>query len=378
MKVIAFYLPQFHEIPENNEWWGKGFTEWDNVKKGRKLVEGQVQPRVPHDENYYDLTDVSVIKWQAKLAKKYGIYGFCFYHYWTCGKMLLEKPAELFLKNKDINISFCFCWANHNWTNSWVSENTKMLREQKYGDENEWNEHFEYFLPFFKDERYIKKDNRPLLVIYEPIGVPRLDELLNYWNECAVRAGFNGMDFAYQSVQMDLDHKEEASLFTHSIEYQPQYAMSIEYQSKWGTIKKWKRALFVFLQKHFHLYLNAERLRGLIVREYDDVWSKILSMEPLSPKSIPGAFVDWDNTARRGTRGSVCINASPQKFRKYFSQLIKKAVSEYKTDMIFLFAWNEWGECGYVEPDKQNGYGYLEAIEQSLKENGEFPYKRDE
>lgn len=151
MKVIAFYLPQFHEIPENNEWWGKGFTEWVNVKKAKPLYRGQNQPRVPLQRNYYNLEDVSVQEWQVELAKKYGVYGFCMYHYWFNGHLLLEKPVEQYLKNNKLDLPFCLCWANENWTNVWAAGGNKILISQTYGDKNEWKKHFDYFLPFFKD-----------------------------------------------------------------------------------------------------------------------------------------------------------------------------------------------------------------------------------
>lgn len=148
MKIIAWYLPQFHETLENNEWWGKGFTDWVNVKKGKKIEEGQEQPRIPLNNNYYNLLDDNIKKWQVDLAKKYGVYGFCMHHYWFGGKLLLEQPAEQFLKNKELDLPFCFNWANEHWTTSW-SGGTKVLIKQEYGQEADWIEHFNYLLPFF-------------------------------------------------------------------------------------------------------------------------------------------------------------------------------------------------------------------------------------
>ena len=164
MKIIALYLPQFHEIPENNEWWGKGFTEWTNVKTAKPSFKGQYQPRIPLNNNYYNLTDVRAQEWQAKLAKEYGIYGFCYYHYWFEGKMLLEKPAEIMLKNLSVDMPFCFCWANHTWLRAWADKSNRTLIKQTYGTEEDWINHFNYLLPFFKDERYIKEDGKPIMV----------------------------------------------------------------------------------------------------------------------------------------------------------------------------------------------------------------------
>ena len=168
MKIIPFYLPQFHNIPENDEWWGNGFTEWTNIKSAKPLFEGHKQPKVPINGNYYDLLNDDVKIWQAELAKKYGIYGFCYYHYWFNGKMLLEKPMEQMLTNHNIDIPFCICWANAAWTKAWVGEEKKVLIPQTYGGRNEWEEHFFYFLPFFKDRRYIRENNKPVIIIYRP------------------------------------------------------------------------------------------------------------------------------------------------------------------------------------------------------------------
>ena len=177
MKVIAFYLPQFHEIAENNEWWGEGFTEWVNVKNAKPLTKNHNQPHVPLNNNYYNLLNDDVKKWQIDLAKEYGIYGFCMYHYWFNGHLLLEKPVEQFLKNKELDFPFCLCWANENWTNVWAAEGNKILISQTYGDQEEWERHFEYFLPFFKDNRYIKEDGCPLLVIYKPDIMENMNEI---------------------------------------------------------------------------------------------------------------------------------------------------------------------------------------------------------
>lgn len=157
MKVIAFYLPQFHETPENNEWWGQGFTEWNNMKAAKPLFEGHNQPRIPLNNNYYNLLDEKTLEWQTKIAREHGVYGFCCYHYWFGSKMLLEKPMEIYLKDKNCDLPFCFCWANETWTNAWAAEtesDRKTLIKQEYGDKEEWERHFQYLLPFFKDERY--------------------------------------------------------------------------------------------------------------------------------------------------------------------------------------------------------------------------------
>ena len=169
VKIIPFYLPQFHEIPENNKWWGEGFTEWTNVRKAKPLFEGHRQPKIPLDNNYYNLMDDNVKIWQAKIAKEHGIFGFCYYHYWfKNGRKLLEKPAEQMLQNQEIDIPFCFCWANENWSKNWDGGNREVIMEQHYGGKQDWEMHFQYLLPFFRDKRYITVHGKPIFVIYKP------------------------------------------------------------------------------------------------------------------------------------------------------------------------------------------------------------------
>ncbi len=378
MKVIAFYLPQFHEIPENSEWWGNGFTDWVNVKKAIRLKDGQNQPRVPLNDNYYDLSDPNVMRWQAELAKKYGIYGFCIYHYWFNGHKLLEKPAENLLVHKDIDIFFCFSWANENWSNHWLAgTDQKVLIEQKYGDKAEWRKHFDYLLPFFQDERYIKEKGKPLMIIYRPELLEAVKEMLDYWDDWAREAGFKGICFAYQ--------KADGTVFNYANGRDAQYEYQIEYQPaecrKWANRKLVesatgaKRRLFRLLNKILHTekYSTVIFSPRLAKYDYDRDWNIILNHEPESPKCVPGAFVDWDNTPRMQVRGSYYKGVTPEKFAYYFEKLVYRAVDVYKKDMIFMFAWNEWAEGGYLEPDEKNGYGYLEAIYNVLKKTDELP-----
>lgn len=380
MKIIAFYLPQFHEIPENNEWWGKGFTEWVNVKSAKPLFDGHSQPKVPYNDYYYDLSDINVMKWQVKLAKQYGVYGFCFYHYWFNGHLLLEKPVEAYLHNQEsseLQLPFCLCWANEHWTNAWVSEKNQVLIEQKYGDKIAWKEHFDYLLPFFKDERYIKENNKPIFIIYRPELIECLNDMLDYWNLLAIENGFDGLCFAYQHVAFDLLDSHDDSRFTYDIEYQPTYAQTLLRQRRFPLLRKIKREVALFLEQKFRLDIRyIQPKKGLIVFDYDEIWNFILNMKPVSPKSLPGAFVDWDNTPRRGENGIVYKGASPEKFQDYLIKQIKHAKNEYHSDYLFLFAWNEWAEGGYMEPDTINGFKRLEAVRNALTithELGEGP-----
>ena len=365
MRLIAFYLPQFHAIPENDEWWGEGFTEWVNVKAANKIYDWQYQPRVPANGNYYSLLDEKTQIWQAELAKKYNVYGFCYYHYWFDGHMLLEKPMENMLKNKKIDIPFCICWANENWTNAWVSSDEKILISQTYGDEAEWKRHYDYLAQFFKDERYIKNDNKPLLVIYRPDIIPCLNEMLDYINELAIKDGFSGIDFAHQNIGLDYPVKKDDSRFAYDIEMQPIYAMTVNTGMK---LRQTKDVLLKMVNKLGLDWLRVLRnkIKGPRVVDYDHTWQTALNTPPVSDKSIPCAFVDFDNTPRRKSQGWLFKGASVEKFAYYFEKYVKKAKNEYKTDIMFIFAWNEWAEGGYLEPDTKNDLGYLVKIKNVL------------
>lgn len=373
MKIIAFYLPQFHEIPENNEWWGDGFTEWVNVKKALPLFEGHYQPRIPLDSAYYNLLDDKVKAWQIKLAKDYGIYGFCFYHYWFNGHKLLERPVEQFLENISLDHPFCICWANEHWTQAWVSKESKVLIEQAYGEREDWEAHFYYLLPYFKDNRYIKNDGRPLFVIYRPELIECLNEMLDCWEELAQENGIPGIDFAYQHIGFDRGKNRDGSRFTFNIEYQPMYAYYDLTKDRFKTLKSIRRYVLSVIERRFKIDLRGIRPGGVLKISYDALWEEILKRTPSDEKSIPGAYVDWDNTARKGVKGSVYLEATPAKFQKYLSQQIRNTRDIYKKDMLFLFAWNEWAESGYLEPDEKYGYSYLEALKKALIENNEFP-----
>lgn len=367
MKIIAFYLPQYHTFPENDEWWGEGFTEWKNVKNAKPSFKGHYQPRVPFKENYYDLLDKKTLKWQADLARKYGVYGFCYYHYWFDGHMLMEKPMEMMLADKSIRLPFCICWANEDWTRAWAKKSKEVLITQTYGDKKGWGEHFDYLLPFFKDDRYIKVEGKPIFVIYRPEIIPCLEEMASYWQELALKNGLPGLSFLYQ--QTDYDHRKEKTgyIFDYGIEYQPAVVRN----------RPQKRNPFLLGRKALNEIVNRLGLPQTKIStfwySYDDAWHKILKMKPKDSKMIPGAFVDWDNTPRYGKLASIYLGVTPEKFKKYLSLQIKHAKQDYQKDIIFMFAWNEWGEGGYLEPDEKYGYKMLKAIKSALLSTGEFP-----
>ena len=373
MKVIAWYLPQFHEIPENSEWWGEGFTEWVNVKKAQKYHKKQYQPRVPLNQNYYCLLNKETQAWQIRLAKKYGIYGFCMHHYWFDGKLLLEKPVEQYLENQDLDFPFCLCWANEHWTNAWKDGGSKILIEQRYGREREWKQHFEYFLKFFKDKRYIKVKGKPLLVIYRPEIIDCLEEMLNFWQKLAVENGLEGLALACKGADESGFSKTACyDNFMLNIDYEPGKIFNMMTQNKHPFRIKIQKLVSKYLSALFHIDFWRISVKKLKVYSYDEIWESILKLMPTDKKNVPGAFVDWDCTPRKGNRGSFVEGASPSKFYYYFKQQLIRTRHIYKKDMLFIFAWNEWAESGYLEPDERFGHNYLKAIHRALKETNEL------
>ena len=374
MKIIPLYLPQFHTIPENDEWWGKGFTEWVNVREAKPLFEGHNQPRVPLNNNYYDLSDIETLKWQCRIAKEYGIYGFCMYHYWFNGHLLLEKPMEMLLAHPEIDIKYCISWANHDWTDAWKASNRqpKVLIAHNFDDEKDWVDHFNYLLPFFKDPRYMTENNKPLMVIYIPNIIRKLKKMLDVWSQMARDNGFDGLTFIYQSAASSFDNSWDHSLFDYGVEMNPGYVGLANRQknsSFFPKLMKYSHEIKRFLHIRRSL-LPQKKITEVSKADYDYTWQRILELRPISNthKMIPCAFTDWDNTPRHKERGYLFQGVSPDKFKSYFKQLIDNTKKFYDTDMIFVFAWNEWAEGGYLEPDEKNGFAFLEAIKECLSE----------
>lgn len=368
MKVIAFYLPQFHTIPENNKWWGEGFTEWVNVKKAKPLFWGHQQPKVPYNDNYYNLLSDGVKAWQIEIAKANGIDGFCFYHYWFAGKLMLEKPIEQFIDNKKLQIPFCLCWANPDWTRVWAGEGSKVLIAQDYGDMNQWEAHLQYLLPFFKDSRYIKEEGKPLLVIYSPAEIRCIDMMLSYIRRRVKEEGFPDIKFAYQAYIAPEDERVIKPFFDYHIRFQPVNALhDIEDSGNSRRLLRVMRFLNQIVYRVTKIELSDYLLK-IRKTEYDKVWKYILDFIPEDDKDIACAFVNWDNTPRRGRSGRVITGATPKKFEQYLIEYRKVIEKYYATDYLFITAWNEWSEGSYLEPDKLDGYGYLNALKNALSD----------
>lgn len=363
MKLIAFYLPQFHRFAENDQWWGEGFTEWTNTKKAVPLYKGHYEPREPLNDNYYCLLDKNTFKWQIELAHRYGVYGFCFYQYWFEGHMLMEKPLELFLNDPSLDINFCISWANETWSRRMNGSDQDVLIRQTYGDESMWERHFYYLLPFFKDRRYIYVDGKPFFVLYKPEIFPQYKDMFVLWNRLAQENGLEGITFAVQGAHWNNQENVDDSMVDYRIMYEPSYTNT--------QPTKLKGLRYEIITKLYHLWSVANPKIHVQKVPYKLICSNILNRTVSSPKFIPGLFVDWDNTARKGGKGLSYVGSTPKEFKNCLSKLIKKAKNEYKKDIIFINAWNEWAEGCYLEPDKKYRYGYLEAVYDALKENNE-------
>lgn len=363
MKKIAFYLPQFHQIPENDTWWGEGFTEWSNVKKASPLFRGHNQPEVPLGHNYYDLSDPDIQVWQSELAMKYGIDGFCYYHYWFEGKLLLEKPMENMLHNQKITIPFCICWANETWARTWDGEENDILIAQNYREDfDAWEAHFDYFVRFFRDERYIRHEGKPVLLIYKPQLITNCREMILFWRRLAVEQGLPGLYVGFQHCSAFAFDMEGLG-FDFGVEFEPMY--TIKTMKPVGKSCK-DRFIFALKNPAWFLKRTLERVSGRPeIYDYDDVWQRIITRKHTSDKIYPGAFPSWDNTPRRGKKAIVFRGSTPEKFALYLKKYAAELTASgrnYDNGFMFINAWNEWAEGAHLEPDEVNRYGYLEAV----------------
>jgi hypothetical protein len=357
MKVLAYNLPAYHRIPENDAWWGEGFTEWVNVKKSKPLFKGHNQPREPIDENYYDLSDPNALKQQMELAQENGLYGFCYYHYWFNGKLLLQKPLEQML-SMDKKINYCFCWANEPWVRTWDGKDKDVLMSQYYGGEPEWEAHFQYLLPFFKDSFYIKKNGKPVFVLYRTNDIPECETMISYFDKRCKDNGFDGIYLIEErnSFQSEITCKNAEAI----LDFEPMYTLTHDRTTGMKIKDKFRQTIF-------NMFTGNE----LIIYSYDSVWERILKRKDSKSLSKPiyrGAFVDWDNTPRKKERGLVILGANPTKFKKHLIKLLAQ-VKKDESEFVFLNAWNEWAEGTYLEPDERYGHSYLKVLKEALEKS---------
>ncbi|WP_136526196.1 glycoside hydrolase family 99-like domain-containing protein [Geomonas ferrireducens] len=356
LRTIAMYLPQFHQIPENDQWWGEGFTEWTNVKKSKPRFEGHYQPHVPSDLGYYDLRDPYARSKQAELAKAYGISGFCYYHYWFNGKRLLEHPFNEVLANGEPDFPFCLCWANENWSRRWDGSEQQLLMEQKYSDQDSLD-FINSLIPAFRDKRYIRVNQKPLLLLYRTALLPDAKRTAEIWREAMIKAGIG--EIYLVRVENRMDNLDEAEIAPSDIGFDA----AMEFAPYWGSIGKQITNLS-------DCGLPPQQLEDdLRVYDYTQCMLNMLSKPNPSYKLFRGAFPSWDNSARRKTSPLLFVNSSPESYAYWVSQIARYTLERYCGDerLIFINAWNEWGEGCHLEPDEKYGQKYLEAHRLGLK-----------
>lgn len=359
--IFSYYLPQFHSIPENDKWWGTGFTEWTNVKKALSLYSGHRQPIFPGQLGYYNLNDTETLKKQALLAKEYGVDGFVFYHYWFGeDKYLLEKPILNFLNDSSIDVQFCICWANESWKGTWHgAASNQLLQEQKFLGKKDYEKHFEFLLPFFRDERCLKIEGKPVYQIYVPESIPDLNVYVATFNKLANEAGLKGI-----------------------------YWMGVKYSNEFdptsfgmqglvnGNLKNINEYHHKSLSGFYHRYFLSNPLIRKIMKWPKRIPFRIIRhcLEDFKSEYTydfyPLVIPNWDNTPRVKEEGTVYTGCSPSEFKKHLEACIKQSrtIKDVNKKIIFIKSWNEWAEGNILEPEEKYGLGYLEVIKGLVNE----------
>lgn len=357
IKPIAFYLPQFHPIPENDEWWGKGFTEWTNVTKAKPLFKGHLQPRLPADLGFYDLRVQETRIAQAELAKEYGVYGFAYWHYWFGnGKQVLERPLEEVVASGKPDFPFCLAWANQTWSGTWHGlSNKKILIEQKYPGEQDYKDHFYKILPVLKDSRYIKVNGNNIFMIFRVFEIPDINLFTNLWQQLAI-------DNDLPSFQFVAIHDNDEDLLNKGIH------AFIQKQPERHLLKddsSFKEKLIFRINKILGLHKKKKIDRVDYIK-----YVKKFPQYELKSNEYPMIYPDWDNSPRSGNDGWMFYNSTPIAFKKLLTkakQEIDKQ-NENKEKILIVKSWNEWAEGNYLEPDRKFGTRYLEVLRNSAQE----------
>lgn len=356
VRVIAFYLPQFHPTPENDRWWGKGFTEWTNVGKARPLFRGHYQPRVPADLGYYDLRLPETRQQQADMAREYGIEGFCYWHYWFGNnRQLLQRPFNEVLASGEPDFPFCLAWANHSWEDKQFNkEGThRVLMEQLYPGDSDYIAHFKALLPAFRDKRYIRVDGKPLFMIYAPNELPDATHFIGLWQQLAHENNLPGIHFVAQT----------------------NLASEVDILKGKGFDAVNVVRLFDFFK---HNYSLCEKVRMKIMRlvfgrgqivKYERAAKYFCGKDEEREDCYPTLIPNWDHSPRSGRKGHILVHSTPDKFKAHVKDTLHHV--QHKTTekrIVFLKSWNEWAEGNYMEPDLKFGRGYLQALKDAIKE----------
>jgi hypothetical protein len=348
-RVIAIHLPQFYPFKENDEWWGKGFTEWTNVANSQPRFRGHYQPHIPKDLGFYDLRLPESRLAQESMAKEYGIYGFCYYHYWFNGHLIMEKPVEAKLQNQNEDLPFMLCWANEDWNRNWAGHFNKTLIKQDYSlDDDE--KHFNYLLKFFKDPRYIRVDNKPVFCIYRPALFPDFDKTIALWQRLALKEGFQLYICKFEAGR-EWGSKFMPKSADAAVEFQP--------INKEGWDRK-----YTLLNKITNKIFNRQIINRNIFSYKDYVDFQLSKPIFNKYKRYPSVCPSWDNSSRRKKQPFACfVGATPDLFKKWFEHVYNNFVPfSEEENFIFINAWNEWAEGCHLEPDLKYGTGFLEAI----------------
>ena len=339
VKAIAFYLPQYHPVPENDQWWGKGFTEWSNVAKAKPLFPGHYQPHLPADLGFYDLRLPEVRKAQADMARQYGISGFCYYHYWFNGKRLLNRVFDEVMVTGKPDFPFCLCWANENWTRAWDGGDSEILVGQKYSRQDDLD-HIKWLIQAFRDPRYIKIYGRPLLLIYRARDLPDTKSTAALWREEVIKAGFPDLYLC----------KVESFTDEHSDPIESGFNASVEFQPDWSN-----------------LGYKSTQYDNLNVFNYADIVDRMIHKPDPGYMRLPCVTPSWDNTPRRGKDGYIFHNSNPVIYEKWLRHAVSVVDSNKPEEkIVFINAWNEWGEGNHLEPDIKSGHAYLHATKRAI------------
>jgi lipopolysaccharide biosynthesis protein len=347
VRAIALYFPQFHPIPENDQWWGRGFSEWRNVVRAQPLFLGHYQPHLPADLGFYDLRVAETRLAQAELAAAYGIHGFCYYHYWFQGRRLLDRPFREVLQSGQPNFPFCLCWANENWTRVWDGQSQHVLLQQTYSDEDDLN-HLRWLATAFRDARYIRIDGKPLFLVYRALQLPSASRTTALWRDEARKLGLGELFLCRVESFPEERGDPKALGFDAAVEFQPD----------WSTLDD-----LPTVRSPNRRYRDREDR----IYDYAAVVERMLRREAPSYRRLPCAMPSWDNTSRRKREAVILHGASPALYERWLDGALRQSFQGLSEErIVFINAWNEWGEGNHLEPDQRFGRGYLEATKRVL------------
>jgi len=351
-RVVALYLPQFHPIPENDEWWGRGFTEWTNMAKAKPLFRGHCQPNVPADLGFYDLRLPEAREAQAALAREYGVKAFCYYHYWFAGRRILERPFNEVVASRKPDLPFCLCWANETWSGIWHGNPGRVLIEQTYPGRKDYERHFAALLPAFSDSRHLRVDGKPVFLVYRPTELPNGREFADCWRELAAKAGLPGIYLVAQHRDPNWD------------------PASIGFDAAMLARLPIKRRMWVpWSEPVRKIHNKIQDLRGVpTVYPYSRIIDSLVTPPVAGIESYPCVIPNWDNTPRSGKDGLVLQGSTPELFRRHLRAALDRVQGNPpERRIVFVKSWNEWAEGNYLEPDLRYGKAYLDVLREEVE-----------